>query len=78
MLSACVTCARPPALPTSPQPIPLRQNLRAHSIHFLQVKRTEGISTTDIVGRMLTCTRVNNQVLHEVGGEHMGHLLMLS
>lgn len=24
-----------------------------------QIKRTEGVSTTDIVGRMLTCTRVN-------------------
>jgi hypothetical protein len=22
-----------------------------------QIKRTEGVSTTDIVGRMLTCTR---------------------
>jgi hypothetical protein len=26
---------------------------------LLQIKRTEGVSTTDIVGRMLTCTRVN-------------------
>ena len=25
----------------------------------LQIKRTEGVSSTDIVGRMLTCTRVN-------------------
>ena len=30
------------------------------SASFLpQIKRTEGVSTTDIVGRMLTCTRVN-------------------
>ncbi|WIA32122.1 hypothetical protein OEZ86_002973 [Tetradesmus obliquus] len=26
---------------------------------FKMIKRTEGVSTTDIVGRMLTCTRVN-------------------
>jgi len=26
---------------------------------FRMIKRTEGVSTTDIVGRMLTCTRVN-------------------
>lgn len=26
---------------------------------FLMIKRTEGVSTTDIVGRMLTCTRSN-------------------
>uniref|UniRef100_A0A7S3R010 ethanolamine-phosphate cytidylyltransferase n=1 Tax=Dunaliella tertiolecta TaxID=3047 RepID=A0A7S3R010_DUNTE len=26
---------------------------------FCMIKRTEGVSTTDIVGRMLTCTRVN-------------------
>lgn len=28
-----------------------------------QVKRTEGVSTTDIVGRMLTCTRSNPFIL---------------
>jgi hypothetical protein len=28
-------------------------------VTLLQIKRTEGVSTTDIVGRMLTCTRVN-------------------
>lgn len=27
---------------------------------YPQVKRTEGVSTTDIVGRMLTCSRVNH------------------
>jgi len=31
-----------------------------------QVKRTEGVSTTDIVGRMLTCTRVNPFVQDQV------------
>jgi hypothetical protein len=29
---------------------------------LLQIKRTEGVSTTDIVGRMLTCTRVNHNM----------------
>lgn len=29
---------------------------------YIMVKRTEGISTTDIVGRMLTCTRANRFV----------------
>eukprot|EP00878_Enallax_costatus_P014207 GHUV01014861.1.p1 GENE.GHUV01014861.1~~GHUV01014861.1.p1 ORF type:complete len:381 (+),score=118.13 GHUV01014861.1:154-1296(+) len=29
---------------------------------FKMIKRTEGVSTTDIVGRMLTCTRVNPQM----------------
>ncbi|CAD7697040.1 unnamed protein product [Ostreobium quekettii] len=29
---------------------------------FRMIKRTEGVSTTDIVGRMLTCTRVNKFV----------------
>lgn len=29
---------------------------------FKMIKRTEGVSTTDIVGRMLTCTRVNTFV----------------
>jgi ethanolamine-phosphate cytidylyltransferase len=27
--------------------------------HCLQIKRTEGVSTTDIVGRMLMCSRDN-------------------
>ncbi|GFH11775.1 uncharacterized protein HaLaN_07331 [Haematococcus lacustris] len=31
---------------------------------FRMIKRTEGVSTTDIVGRMLTCTRVNPTMLH--------------
>lgn len=39
---------------------------------MLQIKRTEGVSTTDIVGRMLTCTRVNPHMTKEsdsqVGG----------
>eukprot|EP00775_Hariotina_reticulata_P012936 gene12936-13064_t len=29
---------------------------------FKMIKRTEGVSTTDIVGRMLTCTRVNHNM----------------
>lgn len=29
---------------------------------LLQIKRTEGVSTTDLVGRMLTCTRVNHWI----------------
>ena len=33
----------------------MRPSLHVH----VQVKRTEGVSTTDIVGRMLTCSRVN-------------------
>ncbi|KAG1660779.1 hypothetical protein FOA52_011320 [Chlamydomonas sp. UWO 241] len=32
---------------------------------FHMVKRTEGVSTTDIVGRMLTCTRVNPFIASE-------------
>ncbi|KXZ42685.1 hypothetical protein GPECTOR_124g485 [Gonium pectorale] len=31
-----------------------------HANALRQVKRTEGVSTTDIVGRMLTCSRVNH------------------
>jgi hypothetical protein len=31
-----------------------------------QIKRTEGVSTTDIVGRMLTCTRVNHDIADAV------------
>lgn len=33
-----------------------------------QIKRTEGVSTTDIVGRMLTCTRVNKFISNEQVG----------
>jgi hypothetical protein len=33
---------------------------------WLQIKRTEGVSTTDIVGRMLTCTRANPHMTKEV------------
>eukprot|EP00879_Flechtneria_rotunda_P030492 GHRR01033130.1.p1 GENE.GHRR01033130.1~~GHRR01033130.1.p1 ORF type:complete len:389 (+),score=115.52 GHRR01033130.1:193-1359(+) len=32
---------------------------------FKMIKRTEGVSTTDIVGRMLTCTRVNPHMTKE-------------
>eukprot|EP00210_Caulerpa_lentillifera_P007503 g7169.t1 len=32
---------------------------------FKMIKRTEGVSTTDIVGRMLTCTRVNSFICDE-------------
>lgn len=35
----------------------------------LQIKRTEGISTTDIVGRMLTCTRANPHMTKEVNSQ---------
>jgi hypothetical protein len=34
-----------------------------------QIKRTEGVSTTDIVGRMLTCTRVNPCVTQELDSQ---------
>jgi hypothetical protein len=34
-----------------------------------QIKRTEGVSTTDIVGRMLTCTRVNPYVTQELDSQ---------
>lgn len=33
--------------------------------HPLQIKRTEGVSTTDIVGRMLMCTRDNSRFTEE-------------
>ena len=29
---------------------------------FRMIKRTEGVSSTDIVGRMLMCTRVNPRI----------------
>lgn len=32
---------------------------------FKMIKRTEGVSTTDIVGRMLTCTRANPHMTRE-------------
>lgn len=32
---------------------------------FRMIKRTEGVSTTDIVGRMLTCTRSNKFVMED-------------
>jgi hypothetical protein len=35
----------------------------------VQIKRTEGVSTTDIVGRMLTCTRVNPHMTKEVDSQ---------
>jgi hypothetical protein len=37
----------------------LLKELALPLLQILQIKRTEGVSTTDIVGRMLTCTRVN-------------------
>lgn len=43
---------------------------------WLQIKRTEGVSTTDIVGRMLTCTRVNHMLSKE--HEENGHPLTRS
>jgi hypothetical protein len=36
-----------------------------------QIKRTEGVSTTDIVGRMLTCTRVNHDIADAVVSNSM-------
>lgn len=36
---------------------------------MLQIKRTEGVSTTDIVGRMLTCTRVNPHMNKEAADQ---------
>lgn len=38
-------------------------------MYLLQVKRTEGVSSTDIVGRMLMLVRTNAQFL-EVGHHH--------
>lgn len=36
---------------------------------FKMIKRTEGVSTTDIVGRMLTCTRANPHMTKEVDSQ---------
>lgn len=41
---------------------------------FRVVKRTEGVSTTDIVGRMLTCGRTNRLVRAAVARQHQ-HML---
>jgi ethanolamine-phosphate cytidylyltransferase len=41
---------------------------------FRMVKRTEGVSTTDIVGRMLTCGKTNRLVREAVARQHK-HML---
>lgn len=39
------------------------------AVRAVQIKRTEGVSTTDIVGRMLTCTRANPHMTKEVDSQ---------
>lgn len=39
------------------------------AVLLIQIKRTEGVSTTDIVGRMLTCTRANPHMTKEVDSQ---------
>jgi hypothetical protein len=52
--------------------------LHAVLLHAVtQIKRTEGVSTTDIVGRMLTCTRANPHMTKEVDSQ-VGDLSLLS
>lgn len=52
--------------PRTTHPAPRRRSVP------LQVKRTEGVSTTDIVGRMLTCSRVNHFIKDDEVGACVG------